>query len=147
MLKRARVRLAVLTLTLSILLLSLVCVRPALADERAVDVQFPEPNFTEKQKNQLLAMQMFMERDMDMEELPALYELWERESGWRTQAANPRSTARGIPQAMASLNPEIWDEEWFFNPRRQIEWGLDYIEKRYGSPSKALEHHDKKGWY
>lgn len=107
-------------------------------------------NLSEEQKNRLLAMQIFMERGgtfEDFDELGDLYELWERESGWRTQAANPKSTARGIPQAMASLNPETWDPSWFFDPRKQIEWGLDYIEKRYGSPSKALEHHDKKGWY
>jgi hypothetical protein len=104
-------------------------------------------SMTEEQKNRLLAMQIFMERDMDLDELLPLDVLWERESNWRTQAANPNSTARGIPQAMASLNPETWDPSWMFDPRKQIEWGLDYIAKRYGSPSKALEHHDEKGWY
>lgn len=106
-----------------------------------------EPNFTDEQKNRLLAMQMFMDRGMDMNELGALYELWERESGWDARAENPRSTARGIPQAMASLYPETRERSWLFNPREQIEWGLDYIDKRYGAPSKALEHHDRKGWY
>ena len=105
------------------------------------------PNFTDKQKNLLMAMQVFMDRNMDLDELPALYELWERESNWRTDAANPRSSARGIPQALGSLYPETTTPEWLSDPRLQIEWGLDYIQKRYGSPSKALEHHDRENWY
>jgi hypothetical protein len=82
-----------------------------------------------------------------VEEFDALDQLWERESGWRSTAANPRSTARGIPQAMMSLNPEIATNEWFSSPRDQIDWGLGYINTRYGRPSDALKHHDRKGWY
>jgi hypothetical protein len=111
------------------------------------NVQTPDLNLSERERNRLLAMQLFMDRGMDMEQLAPLYELWERESKWQRTAANPKSTARGIPQAMSSLNPETWDPSWLFDPRKQIEWGLDYIDKRYGSPSKALAFHDRKGWY
>lgn len=135
--------LAGLILILSTSLPSFACDSCESSGEDAVQ----EPNFTDKEKNVLMAMQVFLDRGMDTDELPALYELWERESGWDAQAANPRSTARGIPQAMASLYPETWDPSWMFDPRKQIEWGLDYIGQRYGSPSKALEHHDEKGWY
>lgn len=30
---------------------------------------------------------------------------------------------------------------------KQIDLGIKYIEKRYKTPSLALEHHLKKGWY
>lgn len=109
------------------------------------------PELSEAGKNQLLAFRMFTEgmdtRGWDWEDWESLLELWERESNWRTRAANPRSTARGIPQAMMSLNPEIATNEWISNPGLQVEWGMDYIGKRYGSPSEALAHHDAEGWY
>lgn len=113
------------------------------------DVETPE--LSGPQKNQLLALRMFMDTQGDSgwewEDWEALVELWDRESNWRTRAANPNSTARGIPQAMMSLNPDIATNEWISDPQAQIDWGMDYITKRYGSPRKALEHHDEKGWY
>jgi hypothetical protein len=106
---------------------------------------------SEAQQNQLLAFRMFTEgmdtTGWDWEDWESLLELWERESNWRTRAANPRSTARGIPQAMMSLNPDIATNEWFSDPKAQVEWGMDYIGERYGSPSEALAHHDAEGWY
>jgi hypothetical protein len=109
------------------------------------------PELSPEKRNQLLALSMFQnersEQNWEWEDWKALLELWERESNWREGALNPRSTARGIPQAMGSLNPETQSDEWLQNPFAQIEWGLNYIGKRYGSPSKALAHHDKKGWY
>lgn len=112
-----------------------------------VVVDVPDLNLSDEQKNRLLAMQIFLERNIPLDEFDELGALWDRESNWRTDAANPNSTARGIPQAMTSLYPETWDPSWLFDPRKQIEWGLDYIANRYGTPSKALEHHDRKGWY
>lgn len=110
-----------------------------------------ESLLSEPQRNQLLALRMFMDeqggRGWEWDDWEALLELWERESNWETRAANPNSTARGIPQAMMSLNPEIATNEWISNPAAQIEWGLGYIGERYGSPSEALAHHDLKGWY
>ena len=104
-------------------------------------------NLSDEQRNKLLALQLLMDRGLDFGEAGPLFELWDRESGWRVDAANPRSSARGIPQAMTSLYPETQSREWLSDPRRQIEWGLNYIEGRYGLPSKALKFHDRKGWY
>ena len=102
-------------------------------------------------RNKLLALEMFLreqgERGWEWGDWEALLDLWERESGWDSRAANSKSTARGIPQAMMSLNPEIANYEWFSDPRAQVGWGMDYIAGRYGSPSKALAHHDREGWY
>lgn len=109
------------------------------------------PELSEPTRNQLLALRMFIdeqnERDWEWKDWEALSELWDRESNWRTRAANRKSTARGIPQAMLSLNPDIATHEWMSDPKAQIRWGLDYIAKRYKTPQKALEHHDEKGWY
>lgn len=149
-------------LVLVVLSLSLTSQSPAWGDE-VIDFQpiFDQPfqgysvgdadvpRLPEAAENKLRAMEMFFRNDPDASwnDWIALLELWERESNWRTSAANPNSSARGIPQAMTSLYPETQSEEWLSDPEAQIRWGLDYIRRRYGSPSAALEHHDLKGWY
>jgi hypothetical protein len=106
--------------------------------------------FTPAQENQLLALRMFtdVQRDREWEwgDWEALLELWERESNWRADAANPRSSAFGIPQGLTRTHG-LEGTDYMVDPRAQIEWGLEYISGRYGSPSAALEHHDSKGWY
>ncbi len=69
----------------------------------------------------------------------ALEELWDRESRWDYTADNPRSTAYGIPQLlkMDPRTPMV----------KQIDLGLKYIKHRYKTPVKALEFHNKHGWY
>lgn len=72
----------------------------------------------------------------------ALVKLWVRESGWNPQAVNSSSGACGIPQALPCSkipNPSDW--------KSQVDWGLNYIAGRYGSPSSALAHSDTVGWY
>jgi hypothetical protein len=109
------------------------------------------PELSEERVNQLLALRMFMDAQGGdgwvWDDWESLLELWERESNWRAGAANPRSSARGVPQAMTSLYPETQSEEWLGDAGAQIGWGLDYIRGRYGSPSRALAHHDLRGWY
>ena len=64
--------------------------------------------------------------------------LWTRESHWNPTANNKRSTAYGIPQL---LKLKVKD------PYKQIDLGLIYIAKRYGTPCKALAYHLKHGHY
>jgi len=59
-------------------------------------------------------------------EWKALLTLWTKESRWDYTADNPKSSAYGIPQ---------------------MHLGLKYIKKRYKTPTLALHHHDRKGWY
>lgn len=69
----------------------------------------------------------------------ALAKLWGKESGWRHEAANPKSTAYGIAQVLKTKPGTP--------APRQIERGLVYIEHRYKKPSKAWAHWRAKGWY
>ncbi len=72
--------------------------------------------------------------------------LWTRESGWRTHAAN-RSGAYGIPQALPGSKMASAGADWRTNPATQIRWGLGYIDSRYGGPCNAWANFQNKGWY
>ncbi|MBO0824119.1 MAG: lytic transglycosylase domain-containing protein [Actinobacteria bacterium] len=74
--------------------------------------------------------------------------LWNRESGWQWNAANP-SGAYGIPQALPGskmANPP-GGPDWQTNPTTQIKWGLQYIKNTYGTPANAWTHEVNFGWY
>jgi len=88
------------------------------------------------------AKQLMQKYGLDQSELPALIELWNRESNWNPNADNPTSSAAGIAQKMTSIHGAL-EPTW----QGQIDWGLDYIIGRYGSPSKALAWHDRHNWY
>ena len=72
-------------------------------------------------------------------EFRALAKLWGKESAWDHTAANPKSSAYGIPQLL-KLKPET-------PAPVQIARGLAYIEHRYGKPSVAWAHWRKHKWY
>ncbi|GAA3723201.1 hypothetical protein HDA32_000727 [Spinactinospora alkalitolerans] len=73
--------------------------------------------------------------------------LWEKESNWDPSAQNPSSGAYGIPQALPGNKMASAGSDWQSNPATQIEWGLGYIEDRYGSPCEAWSHSQSVGWY
>jgi hypothetical protein len=67
-----------------------------------------------------------------------LEQLWHLESRWNPLADNKHSTAYGIPQLLKLKTKD---------PYKQIDAGLIYIAKRYGTPCKALAFHLKTGHY
>lgn len=77
----------------------------------------------------------------------ALVKLWNKESGWNYRATNPSSGAYGIPQALPGDKMASKGADWKTNPHTQIDWGLDYIRGRYGSPSAAWKHSQQTNWY
>jgi hypothetical protein len=83
----------------------------------------------------------------DPNQMVCLDRLWTRESGWRVDATNPTSGAYGIPQALPASKLAAAGTDWRTNPWTQIDWGLDYIRARYGSPSNAWAHSEATGWY
>lgn len=81
------------------------------------------------------------------EQWDCLYSLWSRESGWRWNAENVSSGAYGIPQALPGSKMASVGADWQTNPVTQIEWGLGYINGRYGSACNAWQHSENVGWY
>jgi hypothetical protein len=75
-----------------------------------------------------------------------LVNLWNKESGWNTQASNP-SGAYGIPQALPGSKMATAGPDWQSSARTQIKWGLGYIRDRYGTPCGAWQHSESTGWY
>lgn len=63
-----------------------------------------------------------------------------RESNWRISAKSSRSSARGLFQLLR-LPPDKTALEQYARFRR-------YLDRRYeGSPCRALDHSDRRGWY
>lgn len=80
---------------------------------------------------------------MGSDQYACLYQLWMHESGWRVNAANP-SGAYGIPQALpgSKMGPG-----WQTDATVQINWGLGYVNGRYGSPCGAWSFWQANNWY
>lgn len=76
-----------------------------------------------------------------------LVSLWNRESGWRANAYNASSGAYGIPQSLPGEKMATAGPDWRTNGATQINWGLAYIDARYGSPCGAWEHSEGWNWY
>ena len=79
----------------------------------------------------------------DDSEFSSLEKLWNKESNWNYKAKNENSGALGIPQLIGADKVKNYSTDY----KVQIEHGLAYIKNRYGSPKKAWEFHQKKGWY
>jgi hypothetical protein len=86
-------------------------------------------------------------------EWDSLYQLWNKESSWRTDASNPTSSARGIAQTMMSVHfGKNWQKDpasiaFMHDPSKQIDWGMNYISQRYHKPSAAWAHSKAMNWY
>ncbi|WP_277209445.1 ubiquitin-like domain-containing protein [Isoptericola croceus] len=87
------------------------------------------------------------ERGWGDDQFTCLDKLWTKESNWRWNAANPSSSAYGIPQALPGSKMASAGSDWRTNPATQITWGLGYISGRYGTPCSAWNHSMAKGWY
>lgn len=90
-----------------------------------------------------IAYQMVQARGWGDDQYSCLVSLWNRESGWRVNAANP-SGAYGIPQALpgSKMGPG-----WETDATVQITWGIGYIAGRYTNPCGAWAHSESSGWY
>lgn len=80
------------------------------------------------------------------EDFNSLVQLWNRESGWNPNS-HSGSGAHGIPQALPASKMAAYGEDYMTNYATQINWGLDYISARYGSPSAAWNNFLSRGWY
>jgi hypothetical protein len=69
------------------------------------------------------------------------------ESDWDHTATNPTSGAYGLVQALPAKRMSTVGDDWKTNPATQIEWGLKYMQGRYGSPCEAKDFWEVNGWY
>lgn len=81
------------------------------------------------------------------EQFTAIDAIWTQESQWNPLAENPSSGAYGIPQALPGTKMSTFGDDWRTNGRTQIDWGLDYMADRYGTPTKAWAFKKVHGWY
>lgn len=91
------------------------------------------------------ARQQLQARGMgDEQNWNSLYSLWQKESNWNPSAVNASSGAFGIAQILPSAHPTANRN---MSPQEQIDWGINYIAGRYGSPQAAWAHSQKRNWY
>jgi hypothetical protein len=95
---------------------------------------------------QAIAYTLVKAHGWDDSQFQCLVALWNRESGWRVNAANP-SGAYGIPQSLPGSKMAAFGSDWATNPATQIKWGLSYITGSYGTPCAAWGHSNATGWY
>lgn len=79
-----------------------------------------------------IVQQMAASRGWTGSQWDALNQLVQHESSWNPNAANSKSSARGLFQKMTSMHGAIEG-----SVQGQAKWGLNYIEDRYGDPVKA----------
>ena len=95
---------------------------------------------------QQIAAGMVAARGWGDDQFSCLVSLWNKESGWRTNAYNP-SGAYGIPQALPGSKMASAGADWQTSARTQITWGLGYIASVYGTPCSAWAHSQATNWY
>jgi hypothetical protein len=81
------------------------------------------------------------------DEMQCLSTLWTKESDWKTTATNPSSGAYGVVQSLPAEKMASAGADYLTNFQTQINWGLNYIKERYGSPCGALNFHLANNWY
>ena len=94
-----------------------------------------------------VARSMVAARGWGSGQFSCLNSLWNKESNWKVSADNPTSSAYGIPQALPGSKMASAGRDWRTNPATQIEWGLEYIADRYGTPCAAWGHSQRNNWY
>jgi hypothetical protein len=94
-----------------------------------------------------LARALMPQFGMSSGEFGCLDNIWSQESGWNVHAANPSSSAYGIPQALPGSKMSSAGPNWEDNAETQIRWGLGYIRDRYGSACGAWSFKSGHGWY
>jgi hypothetical protein len=81
------------------------------------------------------------------DQMQCLTTLWTKESDWKTTATNASSGAYGIVQSLPAEKMASAGGDYLTNFQTQINWGLNYVKERYGSPCDALNFHLANNWY
>jgi hypothetical protein len=75
-----------------------------------------------------------------------LFDLWNRESGWKYNFERPVGSY-GIPQALPGSKMASAGPDWQTDATTQIKWGLGYIKSIYGNPCQAWAFEEANGYY
>ena len=95
----------------------------------------------------LPAIKAYAREQVEPREWKCLEQLWHKESRWNYRAISATQDY-GIPQRHMRKNTAKQRTAFLSDPLAQIDWGLAYIQHRYsGSPCKAWNHSQRKGWY
>ena len=81
------------------------------------------------------------------DQMSCLVKLWQKESGWNYKALNKSSGAAGIPQSLPGSKMATIAPDWATNATTQVTWGLQYIDRAYGTPCAAWGHTQSVNWY
>jgi uncharacterized protein YabE (DUF348 family) len=108
----------------------------------------PQPVYTGSPSSaqQIARSMMLRDYGWGSDQFSCLVQMWNNESGWRTDAMNP-SGAYGIPQALPGSKMASAGPDWQHNASTQIRWGLQYIASRYNTPCDAWALWQQQGWY
>ena len=109
--------------------------------------QVQAKTYSKKECKQYAYNQVIKKYHWSIRDYNDLVKLWNKESGWNAKAYNKRSKACGIPQALPCKKMKKYGKDYRTNCKVQINWGLQYIKKRYKTPTKAWKHFKKKHWY
>ena len=70
-----------------------------------------------------------------------------KESSWNANSVNRSSGACGLFQAYPCSKAIKDYPDYMTNYKSQIDWGLNYIKERYGTPKKAWAFWQEHHWY
>ena len=94
-----------------------------------------------------IARALLSEYGYSSDQFSCLDSLYVSESNWNPHADNPSSSAYGIPQALTGGTHTDLPADYLTNPVSQIEWGLEYIKRSYGTPCAAWAFKQSHSWY
>jgi hypothetical protein len=94
-----------------------------------------------------IAKTLLAQQGFGADQFSCLDSIYSQESGWNVHAANPSSSAYGIPQALPGSKMASAGPNWENDAATQIKWGIGYIKGRYGSPCSAWGFKQSNGWY
>lgn len=92
-------------------------------------------------EEQSYAHELVLSYGWSEEDFNSLVNLWNRESGWNPNVKN--GNCYGIPQSCPYTKMGSNYKDW----KVQINWGLNYIKNRYGTPTNAWNHFQSTNWY
>jgi hypothetical protein len=123
----------------------LVCIIIVLVLALTYKIAIAEPFTCDEYEDIKLYSECLITQKWGNEEWLAFEWVIQKESNWIYTAKNPNSSAYGLPQALTKLHD--LPDDYMTNPRSQIDWGISYIEDRYGVPSKAKAFHVRNNFY